>query len=170
MNNFRIHALGVVWIFTKIRFFDLVGINDRKEFKASLGVDNHNDFFKEELVHRYSWKFYAVKCFKKRLIGLVLAKLIVRMFLDRLMHDLIYENDYYYFPGGKNVMLKVGVRDNKKSKNYKYNPETYGDDIALLIRFSINSLKRLGHIAYYATPTRRWKKKIEENSKKFNYK
>lgn len=168
MNNFKIKAGSNSYVFTKVRFFDLVSVNKDYLFTHTLGTESHNEFFKEELKERMSWTFYAVKRFKARLVGLVIAKKIIRIFLEMLMDDLVYENDRFLFPG-KNIELRVGVRDNKRRKDYVYNPDTFGRDYALLMRFSDPTFKRLGSIPFYVKATRRWRERIEEHGKKFTY-
>jgi hypothetical protein len=169
MRIFHKDADGMKFRFVRLTFYDLVGIKNDNYFKNNLPARTHNEFFYDELRYKRSWNFYAVKRFKTALQGLVLAKKIIRMFMVMLMNDLINENDIYTFPRGNDIRLYVGARHNQHTKNYKYNPHTFGRDYGLLIRFSKGALRRLGRVEYYVKPTTRWRAMIEENIKKIQY-
>lgn len=152
-----------------VTFYDLISLTSRA-FKTKLdSFQVHNDFFAEELENRRDWKFYALKVYKKKWYGYALAKKIIWIFLDLLMHDLIYENDRFVFPQ-KKLAIKVADRPNKHKKNYKYNVATRGKNYGeMLIYISRTFYSRHMKIPYYLIFTQRHRKKIAEHAKIFDY-
>lgn len=164
-----IEIKGVRHRWERVDWYSLVKMDTDGNFKASLGFDNHTEFFADEMKSMRRWKYYAIDRYKKKYVGLVLAKYIIKMFLNLLMKDLIYNNDRYYFPDGNSIHLKVGVLDNKQDSDYVYNPATFGDDYGFVIVHNKAALKRMNNNPIKVKGTQRWRYKIYEHSKKFTY-
>jgi hypothetical protein len=154
-----------------VTFYDLISLTS-KAFKSRLdSLESHNDYFKEELVSRRSWKFHAIKNYHKKYWGYALAKKIIWIFLDKLMHDLIYENDTFVLPytsGG--IILKVGDKPKPKHYDIPYSIEMRGHNYGEMIRYrSKGMMLRHLDVPYKVKFTQRFKKQIQEHIKIFDY-
>jgi len=153
-----------------VNLYDLMSLRN-PVFKSHMGIPSWNEYFKEEIGKSQTWNTYATKRFKKSIWGNYLWRLIIRTFLEMLMRDLIYENDRFFFSHWKKKLyMKVTVRDNKKTADYKYNPMTGGDDYEpIFVYESHNQRIQLRNSLYWIKLTTRWRKKLDEQTIRFSY-
>lgn len=130
---------------------DLVDVTNRL-FSWNRAFKSYTEAFGTFLTKLRKISSYKYK--SKEIIGTKLALQIIRIFIELVIEDLIYNNDTYRFPN-KLGDLTIGIED-PESPKYVYNIYTGGNNYMPVLLMPKEKQKKVKH-KYYVDFTTKYK-------------